>query len=74
MQNSGRLTLSHQVVAGIATKDIYLGEFGLGPKPSNFSSFDNSVDGYLKNLVNSNLIPSFAYGYTAGAKYRKSKS
>lgn len=72
LDNSTRLTLTHQVVAGIATKDFYLGQFGLGSKPSNFTTYDDPIPSYLKDLVDSNLIPSFSYGYTAGAKYRKS--
>ena len=71
VENSGGPTLTHQVVGGIATDDFYLGQFGLGPKPSNFTNFTDPIPGYLKNLVVSNVIPSFSYGYTAGAKYRK---
>ena len=74
VENSGGLTLANQVVGGIATPDFYLGQFGLGPKPSNFSTLETPVPNYLKTLVTSNYIPSFSYGYTAGAKYRKSYS
>ena len=73
VENSGGPTLPHQVVAGIATKDFYVGQFGLDTRPSNFNTVQDPVPGYLKTLVTSNLIPSLAYGYTAGAKYRKSK-
>lgn len=65
------INLTHQLVAGIATKDFYIGQFGLNPKTSNFSNDDHPVPGYLENLVEAKLIPSFSYGYTAGAKYRK---
>lgn len=71
LDNSTGLTLTHQVVAGIATKDFYIGQFGLGSKPSNFTTYDDPIPSYLKDLVDSKLIPSFSYGYTAGAKYRK---
>jgi hypothetical protein len=73
VENSGGLTLAHQVVAGIATKDYYLGQFGLGPKPSNFTTFAYPIPSYMRNLVDQNKIPSLSFGYTAGAKYRESK-
>ncbi|TKA81840.1 hypothetical protein B0A49_01070 [Cryomyces minteri] len=73
VQNSGGLTQTHQVVAGIATKDFYLGMFGVGPKPSNFSSFNDPQPSYMKNLKDRGLIPSLSFGYTAGAPYRISK-
>jgi hypothetical protein len=70
LQNSGGLTLDSQVVAGIATKNFYLGLFGLGPKPSNFSDFEFPQPTFMKNLKDQNKIPSFSYAYTAGAAYR----
>lgn len=72
VENSGGLTLEHQVVAGIATQDFYLGQLGLGPKPSNFTTLAQPVPSFLKNLVTSGLLPSFSYSYTAGARYRNS--
>lgn len=59
-------TLPHQVVAGIATNEFWLGYFGLGPKPVNFTA---EIPSFMKNLADQNLIPSLSYGYTAGAKY-----
>ena len=38
---SDALELPHQVVAAIADKSFYLGQFGLGPKPSNFTTFND---------------------------------
>jgi len=70
LQNSGGLTLDGQVVAGIATKNFYLGLFGLGPKPSNFSDFEYPQATFMKNLKDQNKIPSFSFAYTAGAAYR----
>lgn len=70
IQGSDQLTLTHQIIDGIATKDFYLGEFSLGPKPTNFSNFSEPVPCYMKTLVDNNLIPSLSFGYTAGAKYR----
>lgn len=66
----GQLSLAGQVVAGIATKDFYLGIFGLGPKPANFSDFTDPKPSYMRTLVDQKLIPSLSFGYTAGAPYR----
>ena len=64
-------SLNHQVVAGVVTTDFYLGLFGLGPKPANFSDFNDPIPSYMKTMVDKKMIPSMSYGYTAGAKYRK---
>lgn len=70
LQNSGGLTLEKQVVAGIATKNFYLGNFGLGPKPSNFSDFEYPQPSFMRSLKDQNKIPSLSFAYTAGAAYR----
>ena len=70
VQNSGGATLTHQLLAGIATKDFYLGELGLSIKPANLSSFDDPIPSCLQNLRKQGSIPSLSYGYTAGAKYQ----
>ncbi len=70
LQQSGGLALEDQVVAGIATKNFYLGLFGLGPKPSNFTNYDNPMSSYMWNLKDKQMIPSLSYGYTAGAAYK----
>ncbi len=67
---SGGPALDHQVVATVATKDFYLGNLGLTPRPVNFSSFDNPSPSFLTSLRNQSLIPSLSYGYNAGAQYR----
>lgn len=69
--DSDALKLSDQVVAGIADKSFYLGQFGLGPKPSNFSTFNDPITNYMATLVNESRIPSLSFGYTAGAHYRE---
>ena len=72
IQNSNGLTLTTQLVGGIATKDFYLGEFGLGSKPTNLTSLDNPIPNYMQSLREQDRIPSLSYGYTAGAKYQGS--
>ena len=68
---SYRVRLDPQVLAAIATKDLYLGVLGVGPLSTNFSSFDHPDPGFLSSLKKSKNTPSLSYGYTAGAKYRK---
>jgi hypothetical protein len=67
---SDALELPQQVVAAIADKSFYLGQFGLGPKPSNFTTFNEPIPNYMVTLANKSMIPSISFGYTAGAHYR----
>lgn len=60
-----------EVLASVPSKEIFLGEFGLGIIPNNFGSGD--LASFLSLLPNCSMpIPSLSYGYTAGASYRKS--
>ena len=68
---SSGVRLNHQVLAAIATKDLYLGFLGVDPQLTNFTSFDNPNPSFLSSLKKSNNTPSLSYGYTAGARYRK---
>jgi hypothetical protein len=63
--------LQLQLVAGIATSDFWLGIFGLDPSPANFSNLENPRPSFISTLVNDAIIPSTAWGYTAGAYYRE---
>lgn len=72
-KGSGGSPLQHQVVAGIATKDFYMGLFGVNPRPSNFTNFDETVPSFMSNLKNQSMIPSLAYAYTSGNQYRANK-
>ena len=69
-RGSGGPSLDGQVIAGIATKDFYLGSIGLTPRPINFTAEDTSPS-LLSNLKSENLIPSLSFGYSAGAYYRR---
>ncbi|KAL3427887.1 eukaryotic aspartyl protease [Phlyctema vagabunda] len=73
LPQSGGVALHHQIVAGIATKDFYLGVFGLGPKPTNFTNFDEPQPSFMWSLKNQSMIPSLSWSYTAGAPYRLKK-
>lgn len=71
IQGSGGPTLDHQTVAGFVTNDFYLGLFGLGPKPANFSDFNDPTPSFMRNLVDQRIIPTKSFGYTAGAHYSR---
>lgn len=72
-QGGGGPSLQHQVVAGLATKDFYLGLFGVNPRPSNFTNFDTTFPSFMSSLKSNSLIPSVSYGYTSGNQYRLNK-
>jgi hypothetical protein len=43
LQGSGLPITQHQVIAGIATNDFWLGSLGLSPIPFNFTNFSDPV-------------------------------
>ncbi|RFU31440.1 hypothetical protein B7463_g4876, partial [Scytalidium lignicola] len=65
-------TLEKQVVGGIATASpFYLGIFGLGIQPVNFTTLGNSsTPTFFQSLKDQGYIPSLSWSYTAGAIYR----
>lgn len=64
------VSLSNSIVSSIATSEYWLGFFGLGIVPGNFSTFTaiSAISGLVET---EGAIPSHSYGYTAGANYRK---
>ncbi|RDL36791.1 uncharacterized protein BP5553_06143 [Venustampulla echinocandica] len=72
--NSGTPSLSNQVVGGIATKEFFMGLFGLNPAATSFSTNNEPVPSYMSSLKTQNIIPSLSYGYTAGNKNRNDKN
>ena len=70
LPGTGAPALEKQVLAGIAAKDFYVGLWGLGPRPTNFTTLDNPYPSLMTNLKENQFIPSISYGYTAGAQYR----
>lgn len=68
--NSNTLSLEKQVVASLADKSYFLGEFGIGPKSINFTTFSDPIPNFMSSLLNQSMIPSLSFGYTAGASYR----
>lgn len=72
-QGQGGPTLDHQLLGGFAGNAFFLGVFGLNPRATNYSDFNNPVPSFMTNLKNNGSIPSLSFGYTAGARYRLKK-
>jgi hypothetical protein len=65
------LSLDGQTVAGVVSKQWFMGLLGLNTRPSSFSNSQPLVPSLLQNLKSQGLIPSLSYAYTAGAGYRE---
>ncbi|KAK6348041.1 hypothetical protein TWF718_005861 [Orbilia javanica] len=64
------ITFDDQVVVAVDSNEWYLGLFGLGTQPTNFTDFNNPQPSFLTTMYNQGLIPSLSWGYQAGANYR----
>ncbi|KAL5118989.1 hypothetical protein ACEQ8H_003118 [Pleosporales sp. CAS-2024a] len=64
------MAMDHQVVAGVAELDYFMGLLPLGQNEQTFSSLGQSINSFLEQLRNTTRIPSFSYAYTAGAIYQ----
>lgn len=67
----GGPVLDSQVVVGIETNFYYVGMFGLGTQPTNFTDFSDPHPSFLSTLKSKNMIPNLSWSYTAGAQYRE---
>ena len=67
----GGPTIDSQVISDLATRDFYLGVFGLGHQGTNISNFTEPRPSFLTAMRNKSLIPSLSWAYTAGAPYRE---
>ena len=63
--------VSHQIIAGYATEDFYIGSLGISPQPQLFGDSNHAFPSLLTTLRNQSLIPSTSWGYTAGAYYQQ---
>ncbi|PMD39870.1 acid protease [Hyaloscypha variabilis F] len=70
---SGLPTISDQLLGGTASKDFFLGTFGVNAAPSSISNLNDPIPSYLSTLKAQSIIPSLSYGYTAGNQYRFNK-
>lgn len=69
----GGPTLKNTTVGGIGSEDFWFGHFGVNPKSTNWTSFNDPSESYMTLLKDANKIPSVSFGYTAGAQYRFDK-
>lgn len=67
-------TVDHQVVAGIAAPDLYVGSLGLHNRDVVFQADQLGQRSFISLLNLNKQIPSLSYGFTAGASYRKRTS
>ena len=67
----GLPALSRQIIEGFATKDFYIGSFGLSPHAVNISNLDDPQPSFFGALAQQNQTPSTAWAYTAGAYFRQ---
>ena len=67
VKGSGAPSIDHQIIAGIATKDIYLATWGIRPAPTNFSSLNDPIPSWITSLKYNGQIASISWAYTAGA-------
>ena len=68
--------MDQQILAGLGISsefDFYFGVFGLNPRPTNFTTYNDPVPSYMSNLKEKNIIPSLSWAYTAGNQYRLNK-
>lgn len=72
-QGSGAPTAEHSIVFSIVDSVYWIGEMGLNPRPTNFTTFVDPQLSLMQLLKNNNTIPSLSYGYTAGNQYRNDK-
>ncbi|KAH9204485.1 aspartic peptidase domain-containing protein [Leptodontidium sp. 2 PMI_412] len=70
----GGLLVKNQSIAGIATKNYFMGLFGLTPRSKNFTSFNNPIPSFMQSLQSQSKIPSLSWSYTAGNQYRLGNS
>lgn len=65
------ISMNGVLMASVNITDFFLGQFGLGITQGNFG--DVVAESPLTTAVKSSgIIPSYSYGYTAGAHYRTS--
>ncbi|KAK8204857.1 aspartic peptidase domain-containing protein, partial [Phyllosticta capitalensis] len=75
--NAGKVNLNRTIVAQMNTLNFYMGQFGVSPRPTNFTTENNNASSmndpqpsFFSLLRDNNLIPSLTYSYTAGSYAR----
>ncbi|KAH9842094.1 putative peptidase A1 family protein [Teratosphaeria destructans] len=68
--STANASVEHAVVATIQDSRYWLGQFGLNPRPTNFTVYSSPQPSVVDLLYEQGHIPSHSYGYTAGNQYR----
>jgi hypothetical protein len=63
-------TINNSILAEIVSNTWWLGIFGMGFQPTNFSGYAEPYPSFAANLFSEGLISSKTWSYTAGAFYR----
>lgn len=63
--------LDSQVIAGVATANVWLGVMGLGARAANFSVEAENLPSLVGAMKSQNMTSSLSFGYTAGSSYCK---
>lgn len=71
VKGMGGPSLQNQTLAAISTTDFWMGVFGVNPRSSNFTTYNDPIPSYMQNLRSQSLIPSTSWAYTAGNQYSK---
>ncbi|KAF2765403.1 acid protease [Teratosphaeria nubilosa] len=71
--STANASVEHAVVATIQDSKYWLGQFGLNPRPTNFTVYSSPQPSVVDLLYEQGHIPSHSYGYTAGNQYRLNK-
>lgn len=67
-----RPELQEQIVAGVATSEVWIGRIGLGTQPVTFANTGKDMPSLLVSLRDQNLTTSLSYGYAVGKAYGRS--
>jgi len=63
-------SVKNTTIGSLVSSNFWMGHIGVHHKPTNFSVFEDPIPSYLTNLFTQKSIPSLAFGYTAGSRYR----
>jgi hypothetical protein len=66
---SESVEIAQQSVVGIATKDFWVGTFGIAQRAANFTTEKAIVPSFVDALKRDNITPSASFGLDVGASY-----
>ena len=69
-KGSGLPNLEHQLIVGIASKNLYIASLGINPAATNLTNHDNPIPTLLSTLKQQQLVYSLSWAYTAGSFFQ----